>query len=69
MDGCGADAVRESFTRKRRRVPACVRKTLTYDQGFGVARHEELARRVRIRVCFADPHSPGSGPATRTPTA
>ena len=63
MDGCGADAALEDFARKLRRVPACVRKTLTYDQGKEMARHEELARRVRIRVYFADPHSPWQRPS------
>ena len=63
MDGCGADAALEGFARKLRRVPACVRKTLTYDQGKEMARHAELARRVRIRVYFADPHSPWQRPS------
>jgi IS30 family transposase len=36
---------------------------LTYDQGKEMARHEELARRVRIQVFFADPHSPWQRPS------
>jgi len=63
MDGCGAGAALEGFARKLRRVPACARKTLTYDPGKEMARHAELARRVRIRVCFADPHSPWQRPS------
>ena len=63
MDGCGADAALEGFARKLRRVPACVRKTLTYDQGKEMARHAELARRTGIKVYFADPHSPWQRPS------
>jgi IS30 family transposase len=63
MDGTGADAALEAFTRKFRRIPAEVRKTLTYDQGKEMARHAELARRVSIKVYFADPHSPWQRPS------
>ena len=63
MDGTGADAALEGFARKLRRVPACVRKTLTYDQGKEMARHEELARRTGVRVYFADPRSPWQRPS------
>jgi IS30 family transposase len=63
MDGTGADAALEAFSRKFRHVPACVRKTLTYDQGKEMARHAELARRVSIQVYFAEPHSPWQRPS------
>lgn len=46
------------FARKFSRVPAGLRRTLTYDRGKEMARHEELTARVKIRVYFADPHSP-----------
>lgn len=59
---CSADATLEAFTRKFRHVPACVSKTLTYDQGKEMARHEELAKRVKIDFYFADPHSPWQRP-------
>ncbi|WP_234418998.1 IS30 family transposase [Parazoarcus communis] len=36
-------------------VPPCVRKTLTYDQGKEMARHEALATRLKIDVYFAGP--------------
>jgi len=63
MQGTGADAALDAFTRHFRHIPAGVRKTLTYDQGKEMARHEELARRVRIQVFFADPHSPWQRPS------
>ena len=55
---CSAEATLEAFTRKFRHVPPCVRRTLTYDQGKEMARHKLLAKRVKINVYFADPHSP-----------
>jgi IS30 family transposase len=63
MDGTDADAALEAFSRKFRRIPACVRKSLTYDQGKEMARHAELARRVGIQVYFADPRSPWQRPS------
>ena len=63
MRGTGADAALEAFTSRFRHIPAGLRKTLTYDQGKEMARHEELARRVRIRVFFADPRSPWQRPS------
>ena len=61
QDG-SAEATLEGFTRKFRHVPFCMKKSLTYDQGREMARHEILARRVRIDVYFADPHSPWQRP-------
>jgi IS30 family transposase len=63
MDGTDAEAVLEGFTRRMRTLPSGVRKTLTYDQGREMARHQELARRLNIRVYFADPHSPWQRPS------
>ena len=57
-----ADATLEGFTRKFRHVPFCMKKSLTYDQGREMARHEILAKRVKIDVYFADPHSPWQRP-------
>lgn len=62
MRGADADAALEGFTRRLRTLPAGVRKTLTYDQGKEMARHQELAQRLKIRVYFADPHSPWQRP-------
>jgi IS30 family transposase len=33
MDGNGAEAALDSFTRQTRRLPAAVRKSMTYDRG------------------------------------
>ena len=63
MAGTGADAALSGFTRALRPLLPDLRKTLTYDQGKEMARHEELARRVSIQVYFADPHSPWQRPS------
>jgi IS30 family transposase len=53
-----AHATLHAFSRRFRHVPPQMRKTLTYDQGREMAHHERLARRLKIGVFFADPHSP-----------
>jgi IS30 family transposase len=58
MDGNGAEAALEGFTRQMKRLPAFLRRSLTYDQGTEIACHPELARRLKIDIWFCDPHSP-----------
>jgi IS30 family transposase len=58
MEGTDARSARQGFTKKRRPVPAPLRKTLTYDRGKERAEHEQLAQRLAIRVFFADPYRP-----------
>ena len=40
------------------RIPAALRKTLTYDQGKEMSYHDALTLRTGVAVYFADPHSP-----------
>jgi IS30 family transposase len=63
MKNCGADAALKGFSRALSRVPKTMLKSLTYDQGKEMARHEELARRLKIKVYFCDPHSPWQRPS------
>ena len=58
MNGNGADAVLGSFTRQMKRLPAALRKSMTYDRGSEMACHPELARRLKIDIWFCDPHAP-----------
>jgi len=58
LDGMDATSARSGFARKLKRVPAMLRKTLTYDRGKEMAEHKRLAARLSIAVYFADPHSP-----------
>jgi IS30 family transposase len=71
MRGCTADAALEGFTRQMKRLPAALRKSMTYDRGSDplmvceqttagqwMACHPELARRLKIDIRFCDPHAP-----------
>lgn len=58
MPGLDSDSVCLGFTRKLGRVPKALRKSLTYDQGREMARHERLAQKLSLQTYFADPHSP-----------
>jgi IS30 family transposase len=58
MNGNGAEAVLNSFTRQMKRLPAALRKSMTYDRGSEMACHPELARRLKINIWFCDPHAP-----------
>jgi len=58
MNGNGAEAVLDSFTRQMKHLPAALRKSMTYDRGSEMACHPELARRLKIDIWFCDPHAP-----------
>ena len=58
MNGNGAEAVLDSFSRQMKRLPATLRKSMTYDRGTEMACHPELARRLKIDIWFCDPHAP-----------
>jgi IS30 family transposase len=58
MEGNGAAAALEGFTRQMKRLPAFLRRSLTYDRGVEMACHPELARRLKIDIWFCDPHAP-----------
>ncbi len=40
------------------KIPAALRKSMTYDRGSEMACHPELARRLKIDIWFCDPHAP-----------
>lgn len=58
MPGLDSRSVVQGFARKLQRIPQPLRKSMTYDQGREMARHELLSTKLRLRVYFADPHSP-----------
>lgn len=62
MANCSADAALKGFGTNLNRVPQFMRETLTYDQGTEMAQHKELAKRLKIKVYFCDPHSPWQRP-------
>ena len=53
-----ADVVASAFAGALNAIPEPLRQTLTYDQGKEMAEHERLALSTRMRIFFADPHSP-----------
>jgi len=50
MNGNGAEAVLDSFTRQMKRLPAALRKSMTCDRGSEMACHPGLARRLKIDI-------------------
>jgi len=58
MKDSTADAALSGFSRGLSKVPKTMRVSMTYDQGKEMARHAELADKLKIKVYFCDPHSP-----------
>jgi len=53
-----ADVAACAFAGALNTIPAPLRKTLTYDQGKEMADHLKLASATKMKIYFADPHSP-----------
>ncbi|WP_409457140.1 IS30 family transposase [Pseudomonas oryzihabitans] len=58
MDGGTAEAVLEGFTRQMGKLPTFLHESLICGRGTELACYEELMRRLKIDVWFADPHAP-----------
>jgi IS30 family transposase len=56
--GRTADHVRVALTRQLSRLPADLRRTLTWDQGKEMAEHMRFTVDTNVGVFFCDPHSP-----------
>ena len=50
--------VRRAFERKVKTLPAQMRRTLTYDQGWEMAQHRLFTERTKMKVYFCHPASP-----------
>ena len=57
-DGHNADQVRVAMQRKIMRLPAELRRSLTWDQGKEMADHARFTMDTGIQIYFCDPHSP-----------
>jgi len=57
-DGHGADQVAAAVAAQVTQLPEPLRKTLTWDRGKEMARHQHLAAATGMRIYFADPYSP-----------
>ena len=56
--GRAANDVRVALTRQIRKLPAQLRRTLTWDQGKELADHPRFSIDTNMKVYFCDPHSP-----------
>jgi len=53
-----AESVSRALIRAFKRLPAHLRKTLTYDNGREMAQHAAFSIATKVAVYFCDPHSP-----------
>jgi IS30 family transposase len=51
-------SVSRAFGLAFKRIPKQFAKTLTYDRGTEMAEHKQFTKETKIKVFFADPHSP-----------
>jgi transposase, IS30 family len=58
MAGRGAKAVRDAIAKKIKRLPAQLRRSLTWDQGAELAQHAQLRIDTGLEIYFCDPRSP-----------
>ena len=63
MKDCSSLAALAGFSRELGKVPQAMRKSLAYDQGREMARHKDLAKALKLKVYFCDPHSPWQRPS------
>ena len=54
----GAVEVRDQMISAIRRMPAALRKTVTWDQGNEMAAHAQITIETGVDIYFCDPHSP-----------
>lgn len=56
-DATATSAVK-GFSAALNRMPAELKKRLTYDQGREMTRHAEITQKTGTAIYFCDPHSP-----------
>jgi IS30 family transposase len=52
------EALTANLTPKLAALPDVLRKSLTWDQGIEMVRHQQISQQADIDIYFADPHSP-----------
>lgn len=58
VNGQDAAEARRAFRAAFQKVPAELKRSLTYDRGKEMSQHERLTRQTRVQVYFCDPRSP-----------
>ena len=58
LAGHGAEAIRDSIAGTIMKLPAHLRRSLTWDQGTEMAGHKQFSIATGVPVYFCDPHSP-----------
>lgn len=58
----GADEVHDEMIKAIHRMPARIRKNVTWDQGSEMARHLDITATTGVQVYFCHPHSPWERP-------
>src|SRR5690606_3619192 len=61
-DGHSAEQVRDEMVNAVARMPAALRKSVTWDQGFEMRLHERITELTGLDIYFCDPHSPWQRP-------
>ena len=67
--GTRADATFDALVRTLKRIPAQLRRTLSWDQGAEMARHKDIALTCGIDIYIADPHAPWQRPTNENGNA
>ncbi len=62
-------SVVRALKKQVRRLPAELRKSLTWDRGMEMAAHKKFAIATDVQVYFCDPQAHGNGERMRTPIA
>jgi IS30 family transposase len=58
VPGKNTEAVVRALSRQVRKLPASLRRSLTWDRGLEMARHKEFTVATNVKVYFCDPQSP-----------
>src|SRR5206468_10089924 len=58
VPGRDTQAVVSALTRRVRKLPKQLRRSLTWDRGKEMASHKDFSLATDIKVYFCDPHSP-----------
>jgi IS30 family transposase len=58
VEGKDTETVVQALTKQVRRLPAELRKSLTWDRGMEMAAHKKFAIATDVQVYFCDPQSP-----------